>query len=237
MSNYPLTRTDFKLVRSVTNRIEFFVRDIDRKPTNVANTGVSPRVFKINIIDTNSDRLLITKTLTVVSLPNGLLRLTILPSEMLDWPLCRLRWSVTMTEGGADYMLWSDQGYVPYGWLEMVDGPLPLPSEPITILSSDLLNRDGFLWSTSLAGAATIGRPDGIHTFAFYLDNFTGDIIIQGSIEEQPSTEDVDWFDVQTETFSAQTGTFGATTTASLKWLRLKIDTVSGIMDSFTFRN
>lgn len=232
MSNYPMYRTDFKLVRSVTNRIEFFLRDIDRKFTTL--TG---RTFAIKIMDLRANRLLLSRNLTVVNANQGLMRLTISPADMVDWPTAYHRWSVVMTEGGVETVLWTDRGYGPYGWLEMVDGPIPLPLPPVTVEAGDLVERNDFLWTAALPGAASVGRPEGIHTFAAYLTDFTGSLVVQGSLEDQPSADDADWFDIQTEDFEDETGTNSFSVTASLMWVRVKVDQTSGTLDKLTFRN
>jgi len=51
------------------------------------------------------------------------------------------------------------------------------------------------LQSEKVKGDAYVGQTDGLHTIAVDLNDFIGQIVIQGSLETTPG--DNDWFDIQ----------------------------------------
>lgn len=234
LMNYPANRTDFRLILGVTNNVEFFVRDIDRKATTVAG-----RSFTIRITDPASNRLLLTQGLTVTIAEQALLRLTIGPDEMEDWPLGALRWSVTCDLGeGNEVMLWSDQDYTHYSELLLVEGPFPGPIDPIVSEGANLLHRDGFIWTGASPGPVTVGRPGSVASFQITLTNFTGSITVQASLESQPDSGDENWFDVDTYDYhDAFTGDDGFTFSTNHNWFRLKFTSTQGNIVRVLFRN
>ena len=78
LNNYPVLRTDFRLVRGVTNEIVFFVRDLDRKPVALPTDNT----LTIFIVDTKTDTILMSRDLTIVDLAKGIYQFATLPAEM-----------------------------------------------------------------------------------------------------------------------------------------------------------
>jgi len=232
--NYPVNRTDFTLLRSVQNEIEFFLRDIDRKAVDLDDvTSV-----EIVITDQQSNRLLLRRALTVTDEPRALMRLAIAPGETDDWPIGFLRWSVILTRDSdsAEIMLWTDRDYQPFGFLRLMAGPLPAPTPETNIDPDDLTPSDGYLVSSALSGAARLGQADGVQTFVFDLDGFIGDIIIEGSLEDQPTSDD-DWFEIEwQEIVGNTTEVMTRTITANAIYLRLRIRTLLGSVNAITYR-
>lgn len=83
------------------------------------------------------------------------------------------------------------------------------------------------------------GHTDGLHTLAIYCQNFTGRVILEGSISMEP-TED-DWFPISltntttwmefprnpmqpTGDFDGDTGVVGFTFRMNVVWLRVSVD-------------
>lgn len=53
-----------------------------------------------------------------------------------------------------------------------------------------------YLYSDKKKGAGYHLNNDGVHTVSIVVNAFLGDIIIQGTLSEYPSTDDADWVDV-----------------------------------------
>src|ERR1019366_3038440 len=82
LNNYPINRTNFRLIRSVQNEITFYVRDVDRKPVSIGFV----ETLTINIVDLETQTTLMTRNLSTINASSGIYLLTVLPAEMNDWP-------------------------------------------------------------------------------------------------------------------------------------------------------
>jgi len=227
--NFPVNRTDFKIYRNVTNDINVFVLDGDRRPVDL-----STMVPKLNII--NNDEIVYTTQLDIIDATRALCKFSInaLDSASLDDGY--VRFTITVThETGSETMLYTDRAYGVHGYAEVLDGPVPRPSEAILI--DDFINRDGRTVSGSFPGSMTAGHSDGVHTVAFYFDDFTGSVIIEGSIEDQPSTTDIEWFPIETFVVYNQVDTISKTFTAQLRWVRFVYVAASGTVTKILFKN
>lgn len=227
MFNYPVIRTDFRLLRGVTNEIIFFVRDIDRKPVTLA-MGDS---LTINIV--SEDALLMARTLTVVDSTKGIYKLATLPAEMDTWPTGPIRWSMVYNRAATSdsVMLWTDLSYSPYSYLYLTDGPLPGPAPTATILFADLsMLLTNKYYSQSLSGAAQDGFYNGVQTFVYTMTGFTGTVEIDATMIAQPdlSAESSDWFSVDSVTYTAFTGNASRNVVGNYLWLRMIVTPASG---------
>lgn len=246
MNNYPVLRTDFRLVRGVTNEVVFFIRDIDRKPVST----VSGDSLTINIVDPKTQTLLMTRAFTVFDLSKGIYQFTTLPAEMDTWPTGPLRWSVSYTRAsGGTILLWTDMDYSPYSNLYITELPTPGPSPTVTIPWDEfgLLTSDPS-WNTlpcpcnyyygPLAGAAQDGYLNGVQTFVPSMVGFTGTIEIDAALVAQPdmSAESPDWFSVDSTTYSDFTGNDTYNITGNYLWLRIMVTVTSGSVTQVAYK-
>ena len=68
-------------------------------------------------------------------------------------------------------------------------------ADTVTILSTSVFSGSTTLTSEKVKGDAYFGQTDGLHTIVVHLNDFIGQIVIQGSLETTPGNND--WFDVQ----------------------------------------
>ena len=240
MNNYPVQRTDFRLVRGATNEVIFFVRDIDRKPVALSTSDS----ITILIVDPATDVLLMQRTLTTIDPSMGMYQFATLPSEMDTWPTGPVRWSMMYNRFAASdsIMLWTDLSYTPYSTLVVTEKPQGQPAPTITIAWADFsLLTGGKYYSSPLGGAAKDGYLGGTQTFVPVLVGFTGVIEIDASLVGQPdvSAESPDWFFVASNTYTNYTGTDGATfnnLTGNYLWLRIVVTVGSGSVTSVSYK-
>lgn len=108
--------------------------------------------------------------------------------------------------------------------------------ESVTLLPSTtgLVNVVG----EAVAADGWHGHVDGLHTVAFYLQNFKGRVLLQGTIALEPQEQD--WFPIYLSTtphlefpkqpaaptgqFSGDTGVEMVTFRANVVWLRVIVD-------------
>jgi hypothetical protein len=224
--NLPMNTNDFRVFRDVQNTIEFVVRDTDRKPINMMG-----RSAEIIFYDHRIDRELWRKELRVINEARGICKLTIEPDIMADWFLQTYSYQVAVTNpDGAVHLLYVDANETQRGFFELLQGPrfLPRISETVTyeeLLLSTQMPVDGriaYRATSAIPGSLQVDDYTGVHTLAAYLDNFTGELIIEGSVEEGTPTEE-EWFTIQTHEFDHETSTQGYSFEANLMWWRVKI--------------
>lgn len=221
--NLPMNTNDFKVFKDVFNNIEFVVRDTDRKPINMMG-----RSAEITLYDHRTSRSLWVQPLKVVNEARGICRLTITPDVTEDWYLQTYSYSVTVTDADQSYhMLFVDANESQRGFFQLVQGPRfdPQPSYEITAFKPEQAGADDdlhYLMSSALPGALQRGSASGLHTAVAYLNNFSGTLEIQGSVEEGSPTEE-EWYVVETRTYDHQSGLDAFNFVANLNWVRFRI--------------
>ena len=233
MNNYPLNRTDFRLVRGVANEIAFFVRDLDRKPVSLTVGDV----LTIVITDLDTNRLLMQRTLGIMDLANGIYKLNTLPAEMDTWPTGPVRWSVNYKRAdGTTVMLWTDQSYGPYSAAYVTKSPYPGPAAPTVLLWSDFtLGTDGYYYSANLPAAAVEGYANGLHTFLFSMTGFGGSVRIDATTIGEPDSGD--WFPVASKAYVGNQNRSIINVQGNYLWLRLAVGQTGGSLDNVQYKS
>jgi hypothetical protein len=224
--NLPMNTNDFRVFRDVQNTIEFVVRDTDRKPINMMG-----RTAEIIFYDHRIDRELWRRELRVINEARGICKLIIEPDVMADWFLQTYSYQVAVTNtDGSVHLLYVDANETQRGFFELLQGPKFLPRISQTVMYEDLRvftqvpvdGRTAFRVTSAIPGSLQVDDFTGVHTLAAYLDNFTGEIIIEGSVEDGTPTDE-EWFEIQKHEFDHETSTQGYSFEANLMWWRVRI--------------
>ncbi len=233
MDNYPLNRTDFRLVRGVQNEINFYVRDVDRKPVALGMT----ETLTINITDAATNTLLMSRNMTTIDASQGIYLFTTYPSEMELWPTQPANWSVTYNRAdGSSVLLWTDRIYSPYSTCTITRGPVPGPAPTVTVLYSQfVLQSDSYYYGPALPGSALHGFQGGVQSFFFNFVDFTGIVRFDASLATNPVDDylSTDWFEVDLKTFTDQNGTLLVNEVGNYLWMRLVL--LPPLTGSFSF--
>ena len=100
-----------------------------------------------------------------------------------------------------------------------------------------------YTYSDKQKGAGYHGKSNGIHTAVFQLDNFVGDIKLQGSLERYPT--DTDWFDIEFENqqlisfldSSIATSTETRNFIGNFVWIRAAFRLINGTIVSIRYNH
>lgn len=234
LMNYPVNRTDFNLARYVDNEIEFWIKNIDRKAVAIAEGAA----VTMHISDPTTQKVLLTRDLIVVDAAKGLVRLFVSGDEAASFPKGFLRYSIVMLRNdGVQVMLYTDRDRKGVGHINVIDGPLPDPIEPIPLSLDDFIIRNGKKYSTALPGAAMVHNVGGQHSVVLHLNDFSGIFTVQGTLEPQPGSSDSLWFDVKTLNFSSRTEVVHVPFEGNLMHVRLVVLTNGGTIDLMLYRN
>jgi hypothetical protein len=183
------------LHRGVDNPVTFTFKNEDQKAQDITS-----KTFELNIIDSESKKAVITKTLTILDdgstvSTKGDASCTITEGDLL--PLDAKFYNFAVREvlsSGARNVTYADTGYVSAGTIELLDGAYPefVPSTSVTSFTG----TGGPLEKTSSAIDAKpgINNNKALHTIAVYTQDFAGDFKVQGTMASSPA--DADYFDI-----------------------------------------
>lgn len=231
--NHPDNRTDFRVFRHTDNEIDFLIKNFDRRIVPVSNGSLV-----VHIMDSKSSRVLLTRPLTIVDASKGWARLFLTGVEVGDLPIETLIYAVVWTRAdGVQVPCYTDRDRRCSGYIHVENGPIPAPAEPLYLATDDFTPISGRLVSGALAGAATSGNQTGQHSLMLRFNDFSGEVLIQGSLVRQPSSTAMDWFDVRKETFSRKTGNHHMAFEGNLIWVRISVKKDDGTIDLIQFRN
>ena len=189
------------LHRGVNNPITFTFKNEDQKAQDITS-----KTYEFNIIDTESKKSVVTKTLTVLDdgstvSTKGDASTTITEGDLLPLEAKFYNFSVREVKSdGSREVTYSDTGYASAGTIEILDGAFPefVASTAIT----QFTGNGGPLQYTSSAIDARpgINNNKALHTIAMYPQSFSGKLIVQGTMASSPS--DSDFVTVTSATFS-----------------------------------
>lgn len=104
-------------------------------------------------------------------------------------------------------------------------------STTTTLIASTTPTQDGVTLSfpvigSKVKGAGYYGKADATHTVQYSVQNFIGEIVVQGSLEVEPT--DDDWFDMDSLSATSATSLTNISTfIGNFVWVRATINSFS----------
>lgn len=234
-----INRTDFNAFKHVDNDVEFLLKNWDNKPINLANLTVT-----IYIVDRSSNTLkhICKPVLTVINASKGHCRFTLCKQDTVDWNVGYYNFSLTITDSsGKEIPVFIDRSRVVQGYFELFEGPLPQYNRSI-VLTPDCFTAESWgnelVYSTyrvaqAFPGAGQVDNRSGVHTIAVYMNNFSGALRVEASLENFVPTCDQEWFKTELSNgqdhveFTNYTGMQVFTFTGMYMWLKFVIHLAS----------
>ena len=190
---------DFIIYKGATAILEFVVRDIDRKPVNLTGKKVSA-----TLIYDKTQEMLLEKDLVEYNVyDRGRVKLTLQPSDFMNWPTGIIRYSLTLTDIDAHetVYLYNDFAQGAIGYIELRDTAMPKPPQPqqsVGFTPSNPDRTEPTKWCSGVfKGPAQLGSIGSMSTVAIYLDNFSGTITAEASLDPVPLQSVNNWFTIQ----------------------------------------
>lgn len=221
--NYPMRRTDFRMFRHTDNEIDFLLKNFDRRVIDVTDGA-----FHITVISGDEKRVLMRRQLTIVDAKLGWVRLFATGDEVATFPVETLLYAVVWRRSdGVEVPCYTDRDRKITGYIEIQSGPLPYPREPYVLSVEDFTPSERFLMSTHLPGPVRVGNIMGAMSAVFRCSDFRGNVIIEASMHEQPSSIHTDWFEVHREEYDRVHGFTGKTHVGfegNFQWVRFLVE-------------
>jgi hypothetical protein len=232
---------NLKVYRGVDNRVEFRVKTSDQKSVNIAN-----RTIVFRLISRDSQELVIKKDCVTIDADIGRAFLNLAESEILDIEPGMYQYALsyetrsqqtgyyTVTEARPIYV---DSQYGVNGTIEIfgsIDGE-PQPSQTIeefNYLREFERDPEKYFVSGSIDADAARVTPQSLHTFQLYFTNFSGRVILQGSLDISAAPEN--WVDIETRDYVATTQEY-LNVTGKYRWFRFRVTpNDEGLFGDFT---
>ena len=225
----------FKVYRGVDNRLELQVRNSDQKAKNITGYEV---VF--NVILPESNELIKQKTCSVYDASLGKVYVVLTEADMMDLEHGQYLFSAyTVDADGIKTPLYGDTQFSAIGRID-VEGSItgePISSQEVTNFESGGFDIMGYpvTWYVSdlFDAKPQFNSNAGLHTFAFYFNNYTGSVTIQGSLDN--STNPVEWVDIDSVNYN-NSGITYHNVTGVWNNLRIKHNPSSGTIDKVLYR-
>jgi hypothetical protein len=221
--------------------VEFRVKTSDQKSVNIAN-----RTIVFRLISRDSQELVIKKDCVTIDADIGRAFLNLAESEILDIEPGMYQYALsyetrsqqtgyyTVTEARPIYI---DSQYGVNGTIEIfgsVDGE-PQPSQTIeefNYLREFEQNPEKYFVSGLIDADAARVTPQSLHTFQLYFTNFSGRVILQGSLDISAAPEN--WVDIETRDYVATTQEY-LNVTGKYRWFRFRVTpNDEGLFGDFT---
>jgi len=202
------------LHRGVDNPVTFTFKNEDQKAQDITT-----KTYEFNMIDTESKKAVITKTLTILDdgstvSTKGDASCTITEGDLL--PLDAKFYNFSVREVASDNsrtITYAGTGYAAAGSIELLDGAYPEFVASTSI--SNFTASSGPLAKTSsnIDAKPGINNNTALHTIAIYTTNFSGSLRVQGTMTTSPGS--LDFFDITMDGAGSATNTFSSSSTVT----------------------
>ena len=202
------------LHRGVDNPVTFTFKNEDQKAQDITS-----KTYEFNMIDTESKKAVITKTLTILDdgstvSTKGDASCTITEGDLL--PLDAKFYNFSVREVASDNsrtITYAGTGYAAAGSIELLDGAYPEFVASTSVSSFTASGGPLTYTSGSIDARPGINNNKALHTIAVYTKNFTGALRVQGTMSASPSN--TDYFDITMEGAASTANSFTDSTTVT----------------------
>lgn len=225
--NMPMYNRDIKLFKGIENKVQFSVRDHDRKAYHLRD-----RELYLNIINQKLNSKLV-KQLWCVDAYKGIFEVTFTESEMRDFePATYTATVYTKDLEGNEDLLYSGTDWTPVFYIHVVEGVMDVfkPSHklnPEEFLHNFYVKKeDGQRYDYYVSSRIKADETE-YHTASItVIDDFLGTITMEGSMEVNPTDSEADWFIIDSKEYTDETKVEGETfqfnSQLNCMWVRFK---------------
>jgi len=234
---------NIKFYRGIDNTVDIHVRNSDEKSLDV--TGFN---FVFNLINRNDQSLILSKDCTIVTAATGRLRVSLTELEMYSIQNGFYEYSIhkeTRQTNNDSYVvikrdpMYIDSQYGAVATLEVVGDTRgnPLPSLEVTSFTETRPSVTGdtgdpFYISSLIDAKYNTSTAHSNHTFVFYFNNYTGSVVLQGSLSDSNDPTNLPWTTIDTLPYvSANIEYYN--TVGKWRWFRIKQKSHQGVTAVF----
>jgi hypothetical protein len=200
---YEMYNHTIRLYKGIDNDIQVSVRNDNQKKLPIGGFNL---IF--NLIDNIEDTgILLSKSAVITDPIKGFATLTITEGELMNIEPQLLNYSIKVVDGESNSRVgFVDGAYDVVGQIEVRDGLYPTLIDSQILTNDDFSEDGGIYTSETLPGDAKLNQNTGLHTAAFYVDNYTGSIDVQATLNPSVNPPEEDFFIVKTISLTAESG-------------------------------
>tara|TARA_R110000868_G_scaffold22642_3_gene92765 strand:- start:8218 stop:8985 length:768 start_codon:yes stop_codon:yes gene_type:complete len=227
LQTWPMIQYKQKIYKGVTNTLQMLVRNVDRRPVDIAGLTLTAQMINVETQQT-----VLVKPVSITNAQQGQALVNIEETDTQFLPVGFYSIQLTSTNSSnVQRFLYSDQYQGTEVAVELLAGTQRelVPATELTQFTPTPLNwwTDILYVTSSLPGTAQTGETSGTHTWVVYTTNWLGKLWMQGSLTENVPT-DHEWFMIpltaDTEykewTGTSNPGIWQSSITQNLYWVR-----------------
>ena len=210
---------ELKLHKGIDNKIELKLLNGDQKRLD----GVSGSTLYWQLLDRDTAELKLQKSHLITPYDNNMVVLTISEDDLNFINPGFYQYSVHLiNNAGQRTILYGDSQYGVSVPVEVISNSFPqiYPSTEITTFVNSGQPADTSLYTSAISGRPEINSKDGLHTISVNSTNFSGRIVIEGTL--QNSINNVVWAEVDSVMIDNENIVY-KTFTGVYSWIRFHI--------------
>ena len=222
------------IAKGLKNTLKFVFLNGDQRPVNV-----SGKTFVFKVFDRYTNNEVLEQNLTIVDngtdyTLRGQASMTLTGTATRNLPTGLYNYSILQVEGAQLSASFIDGAQSISGNLEITDGVVAkrIPSEELTFTE----NQNQIFTAGPIAANRDGKGNNLLHTFQIYFTNFTGSLIIQGTLANDPT---LSYANIQTLNYTNQNGTLAVNLTdmRNINYFKFEYTRTSGSIDKILFRS
>lgn len=244
-NSMPLYDKNILLYSGVDNKTNFKIVTDNNIPKDLSNLTIH-----FNVTDIENGQTVISKTMTVSDALRGEAYVEVAQNELYSIGEGYYNFTVyTVDSSQNQNIVYTDRSGDIQGVVEIKNSGLPKTRETQTAdsFTSRTVGGTAYYYSGNLSGSSSQNLTASNHTVAVYTTGFTGNVQVEGNLNNTASTDDNDWFPIlmqgQSTADMVYSNVSGATPyffTSNVKWIRVRYlpDTSNtGTFDKMLLRN
>lgn len=209
--NRVMYQRDLKIQKGLKNKIRIQFKNSDQKRIPISNT----QTFVFSMFDSINQRMLVEKELEILddgvtTSTRGLALLTLAESDTLDLPKSNYQFVVKELDSDGSYVpTYSNTYYGVAGTIELLNDSVPVLQPSVEVDNFQVSfnpSTDLYEYKTrAIQAHPEFNSNSALHTMAFYLSNFKGNVFIQGTLNNQ--ADDLSqWYTIDSRTYNGTSG-------------------------------
>jgi len=217
---------ELKIYRGIENTIQIQFNNLDQKPVNV-----SGKKFYFTVLQRENFTRIINKLGTIESTSNSRVNFVFNDSDLRDVNSTMYKYSIhELKSDGTKEVVYTSDDFNASGDILIIDGAYNsfIPSAELDFVKdndlsrtvvldddteiendADILTEDDDLElitiTSSINARADSNKNSGLHTVQYNLENFKGDIVVEGSLDPVSNLNPVNWTEITKETYTEST--------------------------------
>ena len=224
--NQVMYQRDLKIQKGIKNQVRVQFKNSDQKKVTIYNT----QTFVFSMFDAVNQRLIIEKNLDVIdqgtTATRGMALLTLNESDTLDLDRSSYQYSVKLLDTDGSYTAaYSNTYYGMNGTLHLSNDIFPVLKDSVTVSTFNPVWNDTTMlynfFSGNIYASPEYNGNTALHTVAFYMTAYKGTVIVEGTLDNSPDSND-NYTPLVTVTYNGETGVKYANFNGVFTYIRIK---------------